>query len=457
MNSAHEQQTRLPKKDNMSKSNKTGIPFQLKAKYEALSGFSFDDVRVHYHSDKPAQLQALAYTQGRHVYIGPGQETHLEHELGHVVQQKQGIVHPTKIVNKLPLNDDPKLEAQSDAMVQGTPVMQRRAVEEGASSMTVQLLTFRGHKYRTLRDLNTFLCDPKLGNFIDLFVDNIDISRFECSNENLLVQELSRHLETYLQGRAPEVLAKFYRYILQKSYYIPRKEECNEIKSFDQIVIGQWRLNKMLPDFFLATIIGLMKGIQNWNFFFALKFHDIMERDNFYDENNKENIDPTDITEDFIPGKSCVITALLYAENEVFGVKEPELLHNILFAYFSDYSSSKDDKSPNMKNNVWKNYSDDHVYPSLYKYLGYERIDVHSQSINSIFNKIPAKSKKKIAQQPNILAGTKGIIVVEGHAIGYRCDASSILKLKDNIHGDDTGAIISQYGAAHIIAIYKKK
>jgi len=44
--------------------NNTGMPDNLKNGIEALSGYSMDDVRVHYNSPKPVQLQALAYTQG---------------------------------------------------------------------------------------------------------------------------------------------------------------------------------------------------------------------------------------------------------------------------------------------------------------------------------------------------------------------------------------------------------
>jgi hypothetical protein len=60
--------------------NMTGVPDDVKEGFESQSGFSFDDVRVHYNSDKPANLQALAYTQGNQVHIAPGQEQHLEHE-----------------------------------------------------------------------------------------------------------------------------------------------------------------------------------------------------------------------------------------------------------------------------------------------------------------------------------------------------------------------------------------
>ncbi len=41
--------------------NNTGLPDSLKSGIENLSGYSMDDVKVHYNSDKPAQLQAHAY------------------------------------------------------------------------------------------------------------------------------------------------------------------------------------------------------------------------------------------------------------------------------------------------------------------------------------------------------------------------------------------------------------
>ena len=41
--------------------NMTGIPTQMKLDFERHSGLSFADVRVHYHSDKPAQLGAGLY------------------------------------------------------------------------------------------------------------------------------------------------------------------------------------------------------------------------------------------------------------------------------------------------------------------------------------------------------------------------------------------------------------
>lgn len=90
------------------------LPGALRSGIEALSGFALDDVRVHYNSPQPAQLQALAYTQGTDIHVAPGQERHLAHEAWHVVQQKQGRVQPTLHLNST--NDDPALEREADQM-----------------------------------------------------------------------------------------------------------------------------------------------------------------------------------------------------------------------------------------------------------------------------------------------------------------------------------------------------
>ncbi|MEE7625345.1 DUF4157 domain-containing protein [Methylobacter sp. Wu8] len=98
-------------------SNPTGLPDKLKVGIENLSGLSMNDVRVHYNSSKPAQLQALAYTQGTDIHVGPGQERHLPHETWHVVQQAQGRVQPTmQMKGEVPVNDDRSLEHEADVM-----------------------------------------------------------------------------------------------------------------------------------------------------------------------------------------------------------------------------------------------------------------------------------------------------------------------------------------------------
>ena len=79
----------------MKKENKTGLPDELGASNKCLSGLSMDDVKVHYNSDRPATLAALAYEQSTDIEIVSGQAKHLEHDLRHVVQQSQGRVRPT--------------------------------------------------------------------------------------------------------------------------------------------------------------------------------------------------------------------------------------------------------------------------------------------------------------------------------------------------------------------------
>lgn len=105
------------KKEAGGQINRTGIPDAVKTRAEEKAGISLDDVRVHYNSEKPAQLAALAYTQGSDVYIGPGQERYLGHELGHVVQQKEGRVRPNTSVDGRPVNDDAGLEREADGFL----------------------------------------------------------------------------------------------------------------------------------------------------------------------------------------------------------------------------------------------------------------------------------------------------------------------------------------------------
>ncbi len=125
---------------------KTGIPTHMKQDFEARSGLSYDDVRIHYSSVKPAELGALAYTQGTNVYIGPGQEKHLPHELVHVAQQKRGDVRPTGRLGNVPVNDDSELERQADRGF----VVQCANASSGSSTQIIQRKI--GMEYQTVGD-----------------------------------------------------------------------------------------------------------------------------------------------------------------------------------------------------------------------------------------------------------------------------------------------------------------
>ena len=107
----------IQKQAKQAANNNTGMPNQLKSGIEGLSGVDVSDVKVHYNSSKPAQLNAHAYAQGSNIHIGPGQEKHLPHEAWHTVQQKQGRVQATtQMKENVQVNDDPSLENEADVM-----------------------------------------------------------------------------------------------------------------------------------------------------------------------------------------------------------------------------------------------------------------------------------------------------------------------------------------------------
>ncbi len=113
----HRTEEDKPIKGHSLSRRETGLPDNLKSGVESLSGISMDDVRVHYNSAKPAELQAHAFTQGTDIYLGPNEEEHLPHEAWHVVQQRQGRVRPTTLLAKgLAANDDASLEREADEM-----------------------------------------------------------------------------------------------------------------------------------------------------------------------------------------------------------------------------------------------------------------------------------------------------------------------------------------------------
>lgn len=132
-NEKHDLSNPIQRKE--ASANNTGLPDNLRAGIEKLSGYSMNDVKVHYNSSQPAQLQAHAYAQGTSIHIAPGQERHLPHEAWHVVQQKQGRVQPTtQLRSKVNVNDDPVLEHEADIMgakALSLPVQKKSEVSTG--------------------------------------------------------------------------------------------------------------------------------------------------------------------------------------------------------------------------------------------------------------------------------------------------------------------------------------
>ena len=148
--------------------NSTGLPDELKSGIESLSGHSLDDVKVHYNSAKPAQLNAHAYAQGTNIHLASGQEQHLPHEAWHVVQQKQGRVQPTMQMNGAQINDNPGLEKEADVMGSKavSPTVQRQSVTAKTTtpahqSQVTQRVIQRGITKNTTNKKKTTKKKPK--------------------------------------------------------------------------------------------------------------------------------------------------------------------------------------------------------------------------------------------------------------------------------------------------------
>jgi hypothetical protein len=136
------------------KEDNTGLPSQLKEGLKNLSGMDLSDVKVHYNSEKPAQMRALAYAQGNDIHVGPGQEKHLPHEGWHVVQQKQGRVQPTvQRKDGALINDDKGLEHEADVMgARANQIGAGKPIQKKEQRLPKQLIQRKGiHQFTYLQ------------------------------------------------------------------------------------------------------------------------------------------------------------------------------------------------------------------------------------------------------------------------------------------------------------------
>jgi len=163
--------------------NNTGMPDNLKSGIESLSGFSMDDVRVHYNSSKPATVQALAYTQGTDIHVAPGQEKHLPHEAWHVAQQMAGRVSPTTNINGMPVNDNAGLEHEAD-------VMGERAEKQTSS---IQLKKTNNENVHLQKNI----CQLALGRLLETGMLNVVGEQHDESDTR---RQIEKNYATWLYG-----------------------------------------------------------------------------------------------------------------------------------------------------------------------------------------------------------------------------------------------------------------
>lgn len=201
----------LTNKPVQKKVNNTGLPGQLKMGIENLSGHSMDDVKVHYNSAKPAQLNAHAYAQGTEIHVAAGQEKYLPHEAWHIVQQKQGRVKPTmQMKGKVNVNDDKTLENEADIMG-GKALTSKIPLMHITSKLNRPNNIFVSNSIHAVAQLNlTEKAKAELKRLKDAPKSNLEASRKEIMEklEPDFVSEYNSFYEADKANRSNEPLKK---------------------------------------------------------------------------------------------------------------------------------------------------------------------------------------------------------------------------------------------------------
>ena len=194
--------------------NRTGIPTQLKERMEHSTCMSLDDVRVHYNSVLPARLNALAYTRGNQVEIGSGQEQQLPHELGHVIQQKLGLVRANgRLSGGVALNTDSGLEHQADEIGAGMSSLYARQNTEQDFEPVVQCK----FDIKALIDsLQALIAQIALEKNEDLNNLNTELNGFKSENtESKDIKSVKTTLDKYkvfLDSKRKEIYDLFFQF-----------------------------------------------------------------------------------------------------------------------------------------------------------------------------------------------------------------------------------------------------
>ncbi|WP_281988956.1 eCIS core domain-containing protein [Aquimarina aggregata] len=279
------------------KENNTGLPDTLKSGIENLSGYAMDDVKVHYNSDKPSQLQAHAYAQGTDIHLASGQEKHLPHEAWHVVQQKQGRVQPTmQMKGKININDDAGLEKEADVM--GEKALQMKEVSTISNALITPFignnpLQLKSHKLKGLAegdkvDLRTKIVNEKApdhntvggGSLVNDHLkrdDEVDIkegdvftSRTSGNKDNPRVKKPQYKWIRLNSFHKNEVSDKGIIDVTSQQYYVDHEEVGDEIEAlkagkpiFKDKEVGGWDKTLDKPTAENKTLFDEMWGMTN--------------------------------------------------------------------------------------------------------------------------------------------------------------------------------------------------
>lgn len=239
-------------------SDTASLPEDLRTGIESLSGVAMDDVNVHYESDQPGAINALAYAQGSDIYLGSDQESELPHEAWHVVQQKQGRASATTQHRGQALNDDPALEAEADAMGD-------RASGYTGDSGSLQVRSVPSSAVIQARfpNMSDEFIEKNLPMARDILLNTIDnLTKTELEGIN---EYLKQHGTVYtiplLRERAKggEAHVKYWRTIFQNKLGAGKKLTPEEAKTPSNIDVGKDDLPKVVEA--TAALIGILKKV----------------------------------------------------------------------------------------------------------------------------------------------------------------------------------------------------
>ncbi|ELR70017.1 hypothetical protein C900_04387 [Fulvivirga imtechensis AK7] len=373
--------------------NRTGIPDNIKSNIEHLSGYSMDDVKVHYNSEKPTQLNAHAYAQGSDIHIAPGQEKHLGHEAWHVVQQKQGRVAPTlKLKSGVNINNNPTLEQEADKM---GAIVQRHS-RDYPLVMNTLTPTTNSDAIQRVEDIEMNAGEEDLENNYKrkIIVDRI----YSYIKKNNLMHEITNLIDTkaFIKNAAEH----------KKAFSQFQSADDGKQTAMTKEILAR----KYHDSTATAEITPEMRGKLGTGQAISPDDQDTDGPDitasTVKIPNKKEGRENFEIDSKMTTAKACVITALMFSEGGgVLGAKSVEELHFILSTRFGS---------------TWRHYSDDAVYKSLYEHLGYSKSVPQNQT--------------RLENLSNVIGNKRhGMVSIGGHMIGFKMDDE--LHIRDNDEG----------------------
>jgi len=334
--------------------NNTGMPDNLKSGIENLSGFSMDDVRVHYNSSKPATVQALAYTQGTDIHVAPGQEKHLPHEAWHVAQQMAGRVSPTTNINGMPVNDNAVLEHEADVM--GEKAAQCR--KSKSQHFSEYVAPSKNTMQRIILDEKAKICYAK---------NDVSIKEDEIQKKVLTDDKLNKSFTSYFN----DILTK-----LGRSDLVVK-----ELRVKDNDTRCCW--NK----------IYLQNGKKFTPVKLTIKAKDIAE-----------DFDGIDSSIKYEPNNACVLQALYCAENrKTTSIESLSGYHSSICA---EYKTKKGSDI---------NYQSDMGAFLLYTSRGYRDVKGEFPDVITLENFLGHLSKNKIKKNKSYIL--LSVSKKEGHAV----------------------------------------